>query len=201
MSKVTKLVLAGMLLAQTVAAQPDPSPPPATDPTTAPSQPGAPGAEVDISVPHRSTLRPQEMVAQARDYRARASEVLVRIESLQERARKEKDIIRLNCLTDKLQQAKVNLNIADQAIVNLEDAIRRQDDGASLHEFTRVTLVHQKAQVLGAEAEQCVGEDLTFVGDTRVDVEIDPGVRQDDPTAAGLPVLPVDRPPSASPFM
>ena len=69
------------------------------------------------------------------------------------------------------------------------------------YEFTRVTIVHQKAQVLENEAQQCVGEDLSFVGATRVDVEVDPGVRTDDPTAPGGTMTPVDRPPLASPFM
>jgi hypothetical protein len=127
--------------------------------------------------------------------------MLLRIQGLQEQAKKEKDIIRLNCLTDKLVQAKVNLNIADTAIVNMEDAIHRKDDGASLYEFTRVTIVHQKAQVLDNEAQQCVGEDLSFVGATRVDVEVDPGVRTDDPTSPGGSTTPIDRPPVASPYM
>ena len=200
MSKVLKLVLGGMLVAQTVAAQPGPAPAPAAPP--APGAPPAP-AEAELSVGKRSTLSPQEMVVQAREYRGRANEVLIRIQGLQDQAKKDKDIIRLNCLTDKLVQAKVNLNIADQAIINLEDAIRRRDDGASLHEFTRVTIVHQKAQVLENEAQQCVGEDLTFVGATRVDVEIDPNVRRDNPAdnPPSLGSIPIDRPPSASPFM
>jgi hypothetical protein len=153
-----------------------------------------------MAVRQRSTLSPQDMIAQSREYRAKAAEVLQRIEGQQDQAKKEKDIIRLNCLTDKLVQAKVNINIADTAIVSLEDAVRRRDEGASLYEYTRVTIVHQKAQVLENEAQQCVGEDLSFVGATRVDVEVDPNVRTDDPTAPGGSGTPVDRPPVASSF-
>jgi hypothetical protein len=218
MSKVLKMVLGGMLVTQSVWAQPGgaaapaapapatpaPSPTPAAPvptPTPPPSGEAAPAAtEVDMAVRQRSTLSPQDMITQAREYRAKAAEVLQRIEGQQEQAKKEKDIIRLNCLTDKLVQAKVNINIADTAIVSLEDAVRRRDEGASLYEYTRVTIVHQKAQVLENEAQQCVGEDLSFVGATRVDVEVDPSVRTDDPTAPGGSGTPVDRPPVASSF-
>jgi hypothetical protein len=163
--------------------------------------PGAAPSEVDMGVRQRSTLSPQDMISQARDYRAKAAEGQTRILTLEEQAKKDKDIIRINCLHDKLVQAKVNINIADTAIVSLEDAVRRHDEGASLYEFTRVTIVHQKAQVLENEAQQCVGEDLSFVGATRVDVDVDPNVRTDNPTAPAVNVTPVDRPPSASPFM
>jgi hypothetical protein len=217
MSKVLKMVLGGMLVTQTVWAQPgggsapatppaaapapSPSPTPGTPaPTPAPTGAAAPAAEVDMGVRQRSTLSPQDMISQAREYRGRAAEVLQRIEGQQDQAKKEKDIIRLNCLTDKLVQAKVNINIADTAIVSLEDAVRRRDEGASLYEYTRVTIVHQKAQVLENEAQQCVGEDLSYVGATRVDVEVDPNVRTDDPTAPGADSTPVDRPPVASSF-
>jgi hypothetical protein len=217
MSKVLKMVLGGMLVAQSVAAQPGQVTPPPAPGAAAPAPPSAPPpsppaapvsgdavaapADVDMAVRQRSTLSPQDMIAQAREYRGKAAEVLQRIQGQQDQAKKEKDIIRLNCLTDKLVQAKVNINIADTAIVNLEDAVRRKDEGASLYEFTRVTIVQQKAQVLENEAQQCVGEDLSFVGATRVDVEVDPNVRTDDPTAPGTEPTPVDRPPAASPYI
>jgi hypothetical protein len=175
-----------------------PAPAPAPGPTPAPAAP--PPAEADIAVRQRSTLSPQEMIRQSRDYRERMVQVLKRIEGLVEQAKKEKDIIRLNCLMDKLVQTRVNVNIAEQGIINLEDAVRRNDEGGALHEYTRVTIVNQKSQVLASEAEACVGEDLSFVGATRVDVDVDPGIRQDDPMRPGFDRPPFERPPVASPF-
>ena len=58
----------------------------------------------------------------------------------------------------------------------------RADEGERTHEFTRLTIVNQKVLVLGAEAENCIGEDLSFVGATKVDVEIDPNIPMYDPT-------------------
>ena len=54
--------------------------------------------------------------------------------------------------------------------------------------------------MLGQEAEACIGEDVAFVGETQVDVEIDPNITKGDPTEEPPPDLPVVRPPLASPF-
>ena len=69
-----------------------------------------------------------------------------------EQARKQKDIIRLNCVMDKLAQVKVSMNIGDEAMQELQQSAGRNDDGASLHEYTRMTIVDQKVQVLQNEA-------------------------------------------------
>jgi hypothetical protein len=143
------------------------------------------------------------MTNQAREYRARIDGVIKQVEGLVEQARKQKDVIRINCLLDKLGQLKAHLNIADSAIQSLQEAIAKRDEGASLHEYTRITIVNQKAQVLGAEAQACAGEDLSYVGTTRVDVETE-GVPEGDFTQPG-PVTPsgtsLGRPPNASPFI
>jgi hypothetical protein len=102
-------------------------------------------------------------------------------------------------VTDKLVQAKVNVTIADQAMGALQESITRADEGGRTHEFKRLTIVNQKVTVLGAEAENCIGEDLSFVGATRVDVEIDPNLPQIDVTSPAPPTIDIGRPQYASP--
>jgi hypothetical protein len=182
MSRALRFAIGGLFLAQSVAAQPGSPPPPAAAPPAAPAP-----AEADIGVRARAVLSPQEMLEQSRGYRDRIQQTVARIEQQIEQARNEKDIIRINCLTDKLVQARAHLAIANQAVTNLTQAVGRADEGATMHEYTRVTIVSQKVQVLANEADQCVGEDLSFVGATRVDVDVDPGVRPDDPTQVPPP--------------
>jgi Neural proliferation differentiation control-1 protein (NPDC1) len=160
--------------------------------------PAAPN-QADIAVKQRSTLGPQEMVQQGNDYFKSMNETVKRISSLQDQSKRQKDIIRLNCVTDKLVQAKVNMTIAEQAMAALQENIARADEGGRTHEFIRLTIVNQKVSVLGAEAENCIGEDLSFVGATRVDVEVDPNLPQIDVTSPPLPTLPIERPQDASP--
>jgi len=189
----SKLLLMTMFIGGSVFAQtpgPDATPPAAA--------PGAPA--VDLSVKQRPTLTPAEMSNQSKDYFRGMGEVVKRIQSLQDQAKREKDIIRLNCVTDKLVQARVNVNIGEQSMASLQESIARNDEGEETHEFTRLTIVNQKVTVLGAEAENCIGEDLSFVGATRVDVEVDPNIPQYDPTQPGSPFIDIQRPPEASPL-
>lgn len=207
MSRVLKLILgtafAGVLMGGGVMAAQPGAPPPAAAPSPPPV--GTPPSDADVSVRQRPTLSPQDMLSQARDNRARMEGLIKQIQALSEEARRAKDVIRLNCLADKLAQLKANLGVADKGLQDLQDAINRRNEGDTLHEYGRITIINQKSQVLGSEAQACVGEDLAFVGATRLDVEA-PGITPEDPTkpppAAGSnpPNFVVDRPPSASPM-
>src|ERR1041384_4823342 len=110
------------------------------------------------------------------------NDVLKRIQTLPDQAKREKDLIRLPCVTDKVVQVRVNISIAEQAMAALQEAGTRADEGEPTQEATRLTIVNQKVTVLGAEAENCIGEDLSFVGATKVDVEVDPNIPQTHPT-------------------
>jgi hypothetical protein len=167
----------------------------------APVEGGAPPAAappVDISVKQKPTLTPDEMVAQSREYFRAMNDVVKRIQLLQDQAKRQKDIIKLNCVTDKLVQGRVNINIAEQSMSALQENIARADEGGRTHEFTRLTIVNQKVSVLGAEAENCIGEDLSFIGATRVDVDVDPNIPQTDPTQPAAPGVDIERPGEAS---
>lgn len=191
MKHLNKLMVGTVLISGTVFAQPNP---PAAPPAPAATSSGAP-REVDIAVGQKPTLTGDEMMTQSREYQKSMGQVLTRIQALQETARKQKDIIKLNCVADKLVQAKVNVSIADQAVTSLQENIARSDEGGRTHEFTRLTIINQKVTVLGAEAENCIGEDLTFVGATRVDIDVDPNIPRDDPTQPPAPTTSIERPP------
>jgi hypothetical protein len=186
----SKVLLVSTFIASTVFAQ---------GPAPAPIAPPSAGA-ADVSVKQRPTLTAEEMVTQSREYAKNMGEVLKRIQVLQDQAKREKDIIRLNCVTDKVVQVRVNISIAEQSMASLQEAVTRADEGERTHEFTRLTIVNQKVLVLGAEAENCIGEDLSFVGATKVDVEIDPNIPVYDPTQPPGPGIDVERPGEASPI-
>jgi hypothetical protein len=189
MLKAKNLALGLLLVSSAVMAQPAP-------PT--PAAPAAPPAAIDLRVQQRSNITPQEMTDSAGAYRTRMKAVVTRIETQLRDAREQKDIIKINCLTDKLVQARASSGTADKSYTTLQESIGRGDQGSSLHEFTRITIVNQNVQVLASEADACVGEELSYIGATRVDVEIPPG---EDPNP-GTPTPPdmPDRPPLTSPF-
>jgi hypothetical protein len=196
MLKAKNLAVALLLSSGAVMAQPAQQPP--ARPSPAAPTTSAPPAAIDLRVQQRSNITPQEMVQGATEYRQRIQAVVQRIDNLLKDAREQKDIIRINCLTDKLVQVRASAGTADRSFATMQEAIARGDQGASLHEFTRVTIVNQNIQVLAGEAEACVGEELSYVGATRVDVEApeapDPNPGTPEPVDPG-------RPPSASPYI
>jgi hypothetical protein len=153
---------------------------------------------VPITAPAAASLTPSETLAQSKDFINKMQDTVRRIVQLQELAKKQKDIIKLNCTNDKLLQVKGHLAVGDQAMSSLNEAMAKSDDDARQHEYTRVTILYQKVLVLATEAENCIGEDLSYVGSTNVTVDIDPAIPVADVTAFNVPTVDVGRPPAAS---
>jgi hypothetical protein len=177
-----------LLAATTVVAQPAPAP-----------APDAPATEVGFR--KGSQLSAQEQLLQGEAYLQKMRQVLDHVNKIAEQARKEKDIIKLNCVNDKLIQIKGNLNLGEQTRDALKAASSRADDGNRNHEFAKLTITYQKVTVLGQEAEACIGEEISYVGSTRVETEVDKDIPEEDPTVRPPPPLPVVRPPIASPYL
>lgn len=147
-----------------------------------------------------SEISPAQQRARATQYLTEINTIKRRVRQLASRAREQKDLIKLNCLNDKLLQIRGSQRLAEQSDGQLTDAIRRGDDEGRHHEFSKLTIIYQKVTVLGQEAEACVGDEISYVGETQVTVEIDPTVEgQGDPTEVPPDPLPAVRPPIASP--
>ena len=171
-------------------AQDEQAPAPAVAPTPAP----------DL-LEQKSTISGTEMLNQGREYRRQMESIALQIQVQADQAKADKDVIRLNCLLDKLTQIRVNGNIMDQALQALQDDVSRNDESGELHEYTRITIINQKAQVLRTEADACVGAETSYVGRTKVVVESPAGLdaNVDQPAPAAPPITIIDRPPVASP--
>ena len=96
-----------------------------------------------------TSLNPAQTAQQAGDYMNKMRNVQSRITKLQDQARDKKDILKLNCVSDKLVQVRAHISVADQSFAQLNAAIARSDDGARKHELTRMTIIYQKVTVLG----------------------------------------------------
>ncbi len=185
----------GLALAQS---GPPASAPPAGQPAAPAAKPAPGRADVAIPLRARANISVTDMVKQTQEYIAAMNEGLKRMVQLQELARRGQDVIKLNCVNDKLVQEKQLLNIADIANNNMQEAIARGDEDTRYHEFGRITIAADQAHALATEAENCIGQDLTFLGPTTVLVE-EPNIPE-DPTLSQVPDFPVVQPlPVASP--
>ena len=156
-------------------------------------------AGVDLSL--AAKLSPGQTLKEARSYRVKMGDTSARIDKLLQKARDKKDVIMIVCVDDKKTRVKGHIAVADQSLGTLETALQRGDEGGRQHEFMRLTILFQKVVVLGTEAENCIGEDVSYVGDTKVEEEVDPSIPVDDPSQPELPLPDVVRPAAATPFV
>lgn len=151
--------------------------------------------------------KPEEKVAPTeREARARRTIEQMKaqggqVDKLAAQARSEKDIVKLNCVNEKLNQVRGLLKVSETAEADLREANARREDEQSLHAFAKVGIAGKKVSQLRQDAEQCIGQ-LAFYNDekTQVDVEIPPGLPSDDPTSAPLAASVINRPSPASGF-
>src|SRR5262245_51130398 len=115
-------------------------------------------AQDEVDLKKGANLSAPETVKQSRDYMGKMRETESRVVRLQDKAKKQRDVIKLNCVNDKLTQIKGHLTVAGQSMTGLESAVAQGDDGGRQHEFLRLTILNQKVVVLGTEAENCIGQ-------------------------------------------
>ena len=182
-----------LLGAVTALAQPDPTTtPPATTPPTASGS-----ASVSVSV----KLSVSEMKVRSQTIIGQIQEDHRYVLALREKIRKKKDVIKLDCINDRLVQLKAQMNIADRANVSLEAALEK-DTNAARDLFSQLEGTGNSVRELREQANQCIGEPELFKQEAGLDVDRpelpdDPGVM--DPVAPEGAV--VEPPGYASAFM
>ena len=116
-----------------------------------------------------------------------------------EAARAARDVVKTLCLNDKLSQTDVANRSARDRQSALQAAVQRSDAELSNHEFAIMTVLRQRVEQLTAEANQCIGEEMAFIGQTAIITTIDPNLPGDDNTAnPATDPTPVTEPPACS---
>lgn len=157
------------------------------------------GSDASVDFRKSVTLTPAETAAQTKEYFKRMQDAEKHILVMQARAKRDKDMVKLNCVGDKLSQVRGHISVANTSVKLITGGVN--DDGARQHEFTRMTILFQKVSTLDQEAQQCIGEDVSYVGATQNSMEVDPSVPPGDPTVPDMPLPEPTRPPEASPFV
>jgi len=161
---ITTLTGVGVAVAQEVADQPPP----------APAKEVSGGADVSLS--------PKEMLDKVRNMIPEMDKLRATVASQLAEAKKKKDVVKALCLDDKVKQMKLATDTAKDRVVDLTSAVSQNDNDRAKHEFTVVQVLRDRVQTLIAEAQQCIGEETGFVGNTDVTVDIDPSLPDADPS-------------------
>lgn len=188
MAKAAKLGLGILLVTTAVAAQP-----------STPEAPSLP-TTIEVMPPTGEAVNPEAMFANARGFRQRIDDAVKRITSLLEEARRKRDIIMVNCLADKLVQARTNRELSERSYLGMQQDMGGQNEAGAFGHYRRMTVANLNVQVIATEAETCVGEDYSMVSGIKVDVRTE-GVPPGDFTQPDDPKPPeIIRPPHASPY-
>ncbi len=156
-------------------------------------------SEGELPVRRRAQLSASEQVAEAQATEERGTQISRRVLSMLDEARRERDIIRVTCLNDKLTQINAHLRTLQSRRESLQEAVNTGDESRRNHEFTVITVLGQHFRTLEQEANACIGQDIFETGTTRVVVDIDPTTPEEDLVVQdpGQPDVPFIPPPAS----
>lgn len=134
------------------------------------------GANAQVGFERRAQLSTKDELLQADLILNKMDQSSGSVRRQLERARTARDVVKSLCLNDKLSQIDVAGRTAKDRLSALQSAVQRGDVELSNHEFTIMTVLRQRAEQLVAEANQCLGEEVAFVGQTQVTTEENPNI-------------------------
>ena len=146
------------------------------------------GADAQVGFQRKTQLSPQEQLTEADAHIARMEQAGRAVRKQLETARQQRDVVKSLCLDDKLSQIDVAGRSAKERKASLASAVQRNDVELANHEYTILTVLRQRAEQLTAEANQCIGEEAAYLGETRVTTTIDPNTANEPagyPTSSG----------------
>lgn len=86
-------------------------------------------------------------------------------------ARAEKDVVKLNCLSEKLSHMKALLDVAEQSSAALREAVPGKDADAEW-ERSKIAIARTRMELLRAGSERCIGQ-LAHRVDEKTAVEVE----------------------------
>jgi hypothetical protein len=132
-------------------------------------------------------ITPAEQLARAKAFVADIEEASRSIQRELQSARRDRDVVRILCLNDKLNQADVAFGSAQDRFGSLRAAVEQSDGERVRHEFTVLEVLNDRARALSSESSQCMGEETGFIGEAQVSVSIDPNLPNPSTENAAAP--------------
>ena len=127
-------------------------------------------------------LTPQQMLAKAKGFVPAMDRSATAVRRQLAIAREQRDVVKALCLNDKLNQIDLAIRTATDRMPGLQSAVGQNDVERSKHQYTVLQVLRDRVATLVSEANQCIGEETGFVGDSDVTVEIDPNIPDTDPS-------------------
>lgn len=146
------------------------------------AQETAPGSALPADAESDANLTPQQMLAKAKSFVPAMDRSATAVRRQLTVAREQRDVVKALCLNDKLNQIDLATRTATDRMPGLESAVGQNDAERAKHQFTVLQVLRERVTTLVSEANQCIGEETGFVGESNVTVEVDPNIPDTDPS-------------------
>jgi hypothetical protein len=147
---------------------------------------------------HQSkALDRQQMTEMAGGYEAEMRKVQEHAEEVRVAAYRSRDIIRMTCIDDKLNQIRSVIQIVEPRFVSIH--LVQHDELTLRGQFSQIQQAAEHVRALSADVEMCLGDTLDMVSAGRINEEA-PTTVVTDPTRPADPGSIIDRPPEASTY-
>jgi hypothetical protein len=167
---------------------------------------GLAGAQVSASpeVPDapEAHLSPREQVQRATQYLEEMGRASETVRNALEQARAARDVVKVLCLNDKVNQIDIASRSAKGRVEALGQAVEQNDTVKARHDFAVLQVLGERVDALVAESNQCVGEEVGFFGESEMLVDVDPRIPDPDPDRIGADLgIELDIPVLSSPVL
>jgi hypothetical protein len=147
-----------------------------------------------------TSLTPQQQLRTATRIIEEMNNLRRTVSNMLDRAQQERDIIKVNCLNDKLTQIDVTIRSARDHQDLLQTAVSVNNDNQRNHEYALILIFQQRTRALDAEARQCVGEEAGGFGEgTEIGVRVSTTIPSEDLDLVPGGLVEVYIPPTLSP--
>jgi hypothetical protein len=144
-------------------------------------------------------LTQDQMVELAARYDKDMRSALEHAEGVRISAYRQRDIIRISCIDDKLVQMKDVIRASAPRVASV--AGKANEELVLRQHFVIVQLARKRIDELAADVEACMGDGLDAVTAGRIRDEMAPSDAILDPTRPPTPWFEIERPGEASPYM
>lgn len=115
-------------------------------------------------------LTPEEMVSEAQAALSTMDQAATQVGVLLQTARGQRDVVKVLCLNDSLNQINVAIGVANDRSSLLSSAVDTKDVDRTKHDHTVLMVLRDRVAMLVSDAKKCVGEEASFIGETEVTV-------------------------------
>ena len=140
---------------------------------------GTAAADAQFTFTKQQTVSIQEALAQGNVIVVRIDQAAGTVRRQLEGARQARDVVKTLCLNDKLSQIDATGRTARERLSELVSAASQNNTELVNHQYAIMVVLRQRAEQQSAEANQCIGEEVAFVGQTSVETTVNPDLPAD----------------------